>query len=1147
MNKICKMAFCFLTIVMALSSISKSVNILAFATEVGEYIDLYLPAWLHGWSVECAVAVCVIELLIGVMAVLGYRRMTCVACLALLTFFVWLTGVNVFDPSEYFGSVESCGCFGELIHFLPMASFIKSILLWCMAMALTAMLMRNGGWHESMVELRRMFSDARLPIMLILCTLPSLSSIHVYDKVDEGTYVAIYCALCVITFAGCKAVAMLGEDLHVRKVQTFVVCLTLLAMHSCSDDSAMVDSALQIAGNNRTEMERVLMHFENEGDELKIEAARYMVTNMPFHSSPVGEAVNRYDSAYAVMAAEPKQFRDSVLKALTKDINLTSAKRVSDIQAVKADYLIKAINEAVDTWRRCGWAEDYDKQVFFDYVLPYRTLGEPLSDWRGIVSDICHTKGDSVWSSRGLRFRAADSGTISGGKVVSEPSAQKGKAVLLDNGNAAISFVIDMPTAASKLLRLRYCATDKQAKLRLIINGESAGDYELMPTNNMHTFRDSRCHVPIELKKGENTLTLSHAGAAVLLDYVEMAALEYVDESLLEDYSNHYCTIRNVATGKCVAVDTLSDSLLKPIRLKPLDKSNRAQMLRFDYLGYPCWRIMPADSSDLCLEDRYVSLDRQAPVSIYHYNRSNHQKWVIMPAGGGEVRIMNRDTGMCWEAVEDTASGGHFIVQDLWNGKPSQRWTIAKCERNPLADHFFSLGSAASRALKVTDAMSQFEFIGNAGSISPTIASLCRWRTGVCRDESSYVVALSRALGIPTAIDFTPHWGNRTNSHAWGVLIKPDGKGTPFYMGCVPGDTVQYFHSYLKPKIFRHRFRLNLDMVRDLHGEETVPSLFVNPDFVDVTDEYLTTTDIVRSLPEEYSNHSVAYICVYDKDVWTPVFYGKTEREGNVVFKKMGRNVMYSLAVIEGGKLVMVDSPFFVSANGELHEVKADFKKRGQMTLLRKYPYFGKEDYFNYRMGGGRFQGANRADFSDAVTLFTHDGITEGCWYEHSVADSMSATPYRNVRYLSPGGSYCNINELEFYDTDGKKLMGRILGTEGVERQRKETVFDGDVLTGFHGVSPDGHWVGLQLALPSRIGKIRYMPRNDGNAIERGDVYELKVYTEAGWRRLALLRARTDSLVIKNAPIGGLYLLSDKTKGVEERIFTYENGRQVWW
>lgn len=31
------------------------------------------------------------------------------------------------------GSIESCGCFGELIHFTPLTSFIKSVVLLMMA------------------------------------------------------------------------------------------------------------------------------------------------------------------------------------------------------------------------------------------------------------------------------------------------------------------------------------------------------------------------------------------------------------------------------------------------------------------------------------------------------------------------------------------------------------------------------------------------------------------------------------------------------------------------------------------------------------------------------------------------------------------------------------------------------------------------------------------------------------------------------------------------------------------------------------------------------------------------------------------------------------------------------------------------------
>ena len=73
------------------------------------------------------------ELLIGIACLVpALRRQANVAAFLALTFFVWLTGDNYFNPSPL-GRIESCGCFGELIHFTPLASFIKSLVLWCMA------------------------------------------------------------------------------------------------------------------------------------------------------------------------------------------------------------------------------------------------------------------------------------------------------------------------------------------------------------------------------------------------------------------------------------------------------------------------------------------------------------------------------------------------------------------------------------------------------------------------------------------------------------------------------------------------------------------------------------------------------------------------------------------------------------------------------------------------------------------------------------------------------------------------------------------------------------------------------------------------------------------------------------------------------
>lgn len=128
-----------LGIVFLASSLLKIISIRTFAMEAGEYIDLYMPQWLHGWDMPCAIGVCASELLVGMLAFRkGVVRWVSILSLVILTFFVWLTGVNLFFPTM-FGSVESCGCFGELVHFTPVGSFVKSMVLWVLALVLFVM------------------------------------------------------------------------------------------------------------------------------------------------------------------------------------------------------------------------------------------------------------------------------------------------------------------------------------------------------------------------------------------------------------------------------------------------------------------------------------------------------------------------------------------------------------------------------------------------------------------------------------------------------------------------------------------------------------------------------------------------------------------------------------------------------------------------------------------------------------------------------------------------------------------------------------------------------------------------------------------------------------------------------------------------
>ena len=52
---------------------------------------------------------------------------------------------------------------------------------------------------------------------------------------------------------------------------------------------------------------------------------------------------------------------------------------------------------------------------------------------------------------------------------------------------------------------------------------------------------------------------------------------------------------------------------------------------------------------------------------------------------------------------------------------------------------------------------------------------------------------------------------------------------------------------------------------------------------------------------------------------------------------------------------------------------------------------------------------------------------------------------------------------------------------------------------------------------------------------------------DGNWSLLGTQVATSNVLTFKNVPSGGLYVLRDKTKGHEQRIFTYEKGEQVWW
>ena len=933
----------------------------------------------------------------------------------------------------------------------------------------------------------------------------------------------------------------------INSMRNLILIIALMgATASLISCNRQVEAALDAAGANRAEMEKVLDHFRDHDDTLRYESAVFLLENMPYHYCQSGPGTERVDSAYLAAAKCSRASRSDRFKQSAESISMERDTAAVDIRSVRADYLINFIERACSTWRSASWGKDYPASVFYDYVLPYRLLDEPLSDWREKAGDgYPELFRDEARSKRGQQMEAEDM-TLTSCEPAMKVGASCDRHVLLDSPGASASFKYRCQNPSTRSLLLRYTSQGgSSARALLFINGILTDTLRLTPADNPNTFRTSRRGTDILLRPGDNDIRIAYAGDTLGIDYVMVGGVEACEEGHLPDFSSCYCHMRNVGTGGCVAFDTLRSSLLDIMTLAMPDLEDSCQLLRLDYRGHASWSIaaFKSDTADLCMEVQYVRTSPDAPISQYTYTNGPHQKWAILTVGNA-YRLMNRDTGLFLEAKPTDNPDSTLLVQNPLSGDARQLWEIKPEGARQTHGMEYPHGSAKAAAMRVYDEMGQFEWVGASTGSAPKASSLLEAGTGNCRDEALYTALLCRSIGVPAAVDFTPHWGNRSLAHLWSVLILPDGRGTPFYMGCTPGDTVHYFHSYLKPKVLRHRFSLNRSIASDMEGETSVPRLFKRPAFTDVTDEYYETADVVRPVPSRLRNHKVAYICVFDNRDWVPVYYGKIA-DGEVTFPKMGRNIMYMAAVHENGAVRPFGHPFRVSGDGTVREVASSRKARCTMRLLRKYPFMGKEDFFNSRMSGGRFQGSDRPDFSKSADLHMHEGLTDGNWYDVPVKDEGR---YRYLRYIGPGGSHCNINELVFYDEDGKRIEGDIIGTEGEPWAAKEKVFDGDILTGFSGVSPDGHWVGLRLKKPARVSRIRYIPRNDGNGIEIGDRYELYYWHNGQWKLISEQVAKANELTVRNAPSGGLYVLRNVTKGHEERIFTYDKEKgQIWW
>lgn len=425
---------------------------------------------------------------------------------------------------------------------------------------------------------------------------------------------------------------------------------------------------------------------------------------------------------------------------------------------------------------------------------------------------------------------------------------------------------------------------------------------------------------------------------------------------------------------------------------------------------------------------------------------------------------------------------------------------------------------------------------------SPSFEDLEKFKWGSCDHICLYLTLSLRALGIPASIDIVPNWANRSSGHVWNVIRDTTGKFVDFGFTNNGANNILY----KIPKIYRTTFSVN--------------SNSLNLNWRDVTSQYnMPLSDIHLPIFGNSFKRDFVYLSVFNNHRWVPVAQLDSIVNDKYLFKNIGRGmpygnnkiagyenegkgVVYLPTVVKGNKVVGFSYPVLLKENGEYQILFPNQSLKDTVSLYRKYPKYGHISVYASRMLGGVFETSNNIDFTNPTLIHK---ITSSPIYALTEFKLKNTVACRYLRYKAPDKSWVNVSEFEVFYKN-QQLRGKLLASDP-QKQGDELIrfSDNNIDTYYSGEEKDAY-IGFDFGKEVFIDKIVYSPRTDGNDIVQGEEYEL-FYWDKKWVSLGKQRANNFYLQYYNVPKNSLLLLHNHTKGIEERIFTYENNKQIWW
>jgi len=455
-------------------------------------------------------------------------------------------------------------------------------------------------------------------------------------------------------------------------------------------------------------------------------------------------------------------------------------------------------------------------------------------------------------------------------------------------------------------------------------------------------------------------------------------------------------------------------------------------------------------------------------------------------------------------------------------------------------------GSDVIEASKIIDGkLRKLYYIYNTDFRVPHLNAVFLYhnRIGYCREACDLTIYAMRACGIPVATYYFVYSPDYQHYHCWTMLR--DTTGTFLQFGFnefeASRDTLRH-DGRKKGKVYRYCFGMQADKNSGTSGNRQLSPVLKNRFVKDVTSEYFGSND--TTIPIQMSGEQYIYLGIFSPGGWIPIDMA-LGNAGKVTFRDIEPDVIYqTLYQGDGGKLYPAGYPFISKTGGGFVLLKPNIDLMEEAILKRKMPQQKTIAEWAYRaIIGAKVEAADDLSFMQADLLWQFEDTLTTNYY---VLTPLLRKKYRYVRYVAPIGKRMELAELALFKDSFCKEKVRLRRINSIEPIAKlEYVTDGNILTYFQ-ARDTSCYLAYDLGESTLIERIVFSPRNDDNYIWPGDNYEL-FYQDGinGWKSLGS-KVATEREIDFLVPQNALLWLRNRTKGREEQVFIYKNGRQYF-